>query len=40
MWYRAEYIRNCFTMLEMAQEFDKRLEYVGNDVDMFGMDKI
>ena len=30
-------MRNCFTMLEMALEFDKRLEYVGNDVQMWDM---
>ena len=33
-------MRNCFTMLEMASEFDKfdkRLEHVGNDVYMWEM---
>ena len=29
---RLKYLRNHFTMLEMTQEFDKRLIYVGNDV--------
>ena len=28
---RLKYLRNNFTMLEMAQEFDKGLKYVGND---------
>ena len=37
MWQRPKYIRNCFTLLEMAQEFDKRLEYVGNDIYMWEM---
>ena len=32
---RLKYLRNCFTMLEMADEFDKRLKYVGNDVYMW-----
>ena len=27
-----KYLRNHFTMLEMSQEFDKRLIYVLNDV--------
>ena len=27
-----KYLRNGFTMLEMAYEFDKRFKYVGNDV--------
>ena len=30
-------MRNCFTMLEMASEFDKRLEHVGNDVYLLEM---
>ena len=30
-------MRNCFTMLEVASEFDKRLEHVGNDVYMLEM---
>ena len=30
-------MRNFFTMLEMAPEFDKRLEHVLNDVDMWEM---
>ena len=29
---RLKYLRNHFTMLEMTNEFDKRLIYVGNDV--------
>ena len=29
---RLKYLRNHFTMLEMTQEFDKRLIYLGNDV--------
>ena len=29
---RLKYLRNHLTMLEMTQEFDKRLIYVGNDV--------
>ena len=29
---RLKYLRNSFTMLEMTEEFDKRLIYVGNDV--------
>ena len=29
---RLKYLRNDFTMLEMTQEFDKRLIYVLNDV--------
>ena len=31
---RLKYLRNCFTMLKMALEFDKRLKYVGIDVYM------
>ena len=31
---RLKYLRNGFTMLEMAEEFDKRLTYVGIDVYM------
>ena len=34
---RLKYLRNGFTMLEMAYEFDKRLKHVGNDVYMFEM---
>ena len=34
---RLKYIRNGFTMLEMAKEFDKRLKYVGNDACMWDM---
>ena len=29
---RLKYLRNGFTMLEMALEFDKRFNYMGNDV--------
>ena len=34
---RHKYLRNGFSMLEMAYEFGKRLKYVGNDVYMFEM---
>ena len=34
---RPKYFRNGFTVLEMAEEFDKRLIYVGKDVYMFEM---
>ena len=34
---RIKQIRNGFTMFKMAEEFDTRLKYVGNDVDMFKM---
>ena len=34
---RLKYLRNGFTMLEMAYESDKELKYVGNDVYMFEM---
>ena len=34
---RLKYLRNGFTMLEMTQEFDKRLIYLGNDVSMWEM---
>ena len=34
---RLKYLRNGFTMLEMAYEFDKGLKYVGNDAYMFEM---
>ena len=27
---RLKYIKNGFTMWEMAQEFEKRLKYMGN----------
>ena len=37
MWQRPKYMRNCFTVLEMALEFDIRLEYVRNDVSMWEM---
>ena len=32
-----KYLRNGLTMLEMTKEFDKRLEYVGNDIFMWEM---
>ena len=32
-----KYLRTGFTMLEMAQEFDKRFKYVGNDVYIWEM---
>ena len=32
---RLQYLRSGFAMLEMAEEFDKRLKYVGNDVYMW-----
>ena len=31
---RLKYLRNGFTMLEMAEEFDERLQYVEIDVYM------
>ena len=31
---RLKYLRNGFTMLEMAKEFDERFKYVGIDVYM------
>ena len=31
---RHKYLRNGFNMLEMAEEFDKRLKYVGIDIYM------
>ena len=34
---RLKYLRNGFTMLEMTEEFEKWLIYVGNDVDMWEM---
>ena len=34
---QLKYLRNGFTMLEMAKKFDKRLKYVGNDVYMWEM---
>ena len=32
-----KYLRNGFTMLEMTQEFDKRIIYVQNDAHMCKM---
>ena len=34
---RLKCLRNGFTILEMAYEFEKLLKYVGNDVYMFEM---
>ena len=34
---RLQYLRNGFTMLEMAKEFDKRLKYVRNNVCVWEM---
>ena len=34
---RLQYLRNGFTMLEMASEFEKRFKYLGNDVYMWGL---
>ena len=34
---RRKYIRNTFTRFEMAEEFDNRFEYVGNDMYMWEM---
>ena len=34
---RLKYLRNGFTMLKMALEFDKRLKYVRNDEYMLEM---
>ena len=34
---RLKYHRNGFTMLEMTEDFDKRLIYVENDVYMWKM---
>ena len=32
---RLKCLRKGFTMLEISYEFEKRLKYVGNDVDMW-----
>ena len=34
---RLKYLRNGITMLEMTEEFDTRLIYVGNDVYLWEM---
>ena len=34
---QLKYLRKGFTMLEMTEEFDKRLISVGNDVYMWEM---
>ena len=31
-WAQLKYLKNGFPFLQMAEEFDKRLKYVGNDV--------
>ena len=35
---RLKYLRNHLTMLEMTEEFDKRLIYMGNDVYIWELD--
>ena len=37
---RHKYLRNFFTMLELIEEFDKWLIYVGNDVYMWEMAEV
>ena len=37
---RLQCLRNGFTMLEMAYEFDKRLKNVENDIEIWEMAKI
>ena len=34
---RLKYIRNGYTMFEIAEDFDKLLLYVGNEVYMWEM---
>ena len=34
------YLRRVFTMFKMAEEFDKRFKYVGNDVYMWEMAQV
>ena len=34
---RLKYLRKPFSMLEMTEEFDKQLMYVGNDVYVWEM---
>ena len=34
---RLKYIRSGSIMFKLAQKFDKRLEYVGNDISMWEM---
>ena len=34
---RLQNLRNGFTMLQMTEEYDNRLIYVGNDVYMWEM---
>ena len=34
---RLQYLRSGFTMLKIADEFDKRFKYVGNDVYIWQM---
>ena len=33
---RLKHIKNGFTMLEMAEELEKRLKYVGNGYNTWG----
>ena len=35
---RLKFHRNGFAMLELTEDFDKQLIYVGNDVYMWEMD--
>ena len=37
---RFQYLRSGFTMLEMAQEFDKGFKNVGNDVYIWEMAQV
>ena len=37
---RLEYLRSGFTILEKAEEFDKRFKYVGNDVYIWEMAQV
>ena len=34
---RVKYIKNGFTLLEMALQFEKRLKYVGNGENMLDL---
>ena len=34
---RLQYLTNGFTIVQMTEEFDKRLLYVGNDIYMWEM---
>ena len=35
-----QYLRSGFTMFEMAEEFDKRFKYVGNDEYIWEMAQV